>query len=560
MIRRTKKAFTIVELVIVIAVIAVLTAILVPTFISISNKADKASDQSLKNYLNKALAVVENDPTLNKNGDNKTMHYAVEDLDEYGITLDKIVTKSDEKLVWKQADNRFYFESEAPTAVADRLGYWRIQANDVDTDGYSIYAGRGFVKPTSGVNVKVGFDAGYYEDIDLINYVNSTTQTASIRTNGGKLIINAPSDTVNHYGEGDVLSILAIDENNSYHEYGHFPKASIADGKFVIENDGVVEVLNVTGSEVTVDAKPKASVGFIYADSQENVPVVSGQTIPVTVEDIDFDNVVARTGNGIFTSLHEALADLQAQGEELFILADITEVMQASSGTCLYSKTGYFSIDGQDHTINVSFLVNNTATKIFFSNEHGEGSIRNLTINSTGIKYVFDVSTDGILALENVTIDADNCCVTSDSGGIVNANHCEFNFTKGEHTRNDHQEAWAPVSTQYGAQVNLVNCNLMSTNGYGLLVWPSGGTLNVEKCSIINAKGLAIAWIGNGNTNTKSDSIIYINDCEVVGNTECVAKCNTPDTSGYKAEVYVDGVLVAYHPAHSSASGCPDNQ
>ena len=45
--RRNKKGFTMVELIIVIAVIAVLTAILVPTFIHLANKAGDASDKTI---------------------------------------------------------------------------------------------------------------------------------------------------------------------------------------------------------------------------------------------------------------------------------------------------------------------------------------------------------------------------------------------------------------------------------------------------------------------------------------------------------------------------------
>ena len=45
--------FTIVELVIVIAVMAILTAILVPTFVNLTAKANKASDQSLVKNLRK---------------------------------------------------------------------------------------------------------------------------------------------------------------------------------------------------------------------------------------------------------------------------------------------------------------------------------------------------------------------------------------------------------------------------------------------------------------------------------------------------------------------------
>lgn len=55
-----KKGFTIVELVIVIAVIAILSAVLIPTFSSIINKANKSNaDQAAKNSSTEMLAIVD---------------------------------------------------------------------------------------------------------------------------------------------------------------------------------------------------------------------------------------------------------------------------------------------------------------------------------------------------------------------------------------------------------------------------------------------------------------------------------------------------------------------
>ena len=57
--RSTKKGFTIVELVIVIAVIAILAAVLIPTFSSLIRKANIASDTQLAKNLNTALTMGE---------------------------------------------------------------------------------------------------------------------------------------------------------------------------------------------------------------------------------------------------------------------------------------------------------------------------------------------------------------------------------------------------------------------------------------------------------------------------------------------------------------------
>ena len=56
-----KKGFTIVELVIVIVVIAILAAVLIPTFIGLNRKAQIAADTSLARELNNAIAMSETD-------------------------------------------------------------------------------------------------------------------------------------------------------------------------------------------------------------------------------------------------------------------------------------------------------------------------------------------------------------------------------------------------------------------------------------------------------------------------------------------------------------------
>lgn len=55
----SRKGFTIVELVIVIAVIAILAAVLIPTFVSLVNKANNSADVQMVTNINKYLAAME---------------------------------------------------------------------------------------------------------------------------------------------------------------------------------------------------------------------------------------------------------------------------------------------------------------------------------------------------------------------------------------------------------------------------------------------------------------------------------------------------------------------
>ncbi len=79
MLKKLKKAFTIVELVIVIAVIAILAAVLIPTFINVVNKANESSDISAVRNMNTYLAI--EDATKG----NLTTHDVFETLSENGM-------------------------------------------------------------------------------------------------------------------------------------------------------------------------------------------------------------------------------------------------------------------------------------------------------------------------------------------------------------------------------------------------------------------------------------------------------------------------------------------
>ena len=79
MYRNNKKGFTVVELVIVIAVIAILAAVLIPTFASLIQKANTSADIQGCRQMNEYLAV-------NEITDGKTIDSAIKALAEGGMS------------------------------------------------------------------------------------------------------------------------------------------------------------------------------------------------------------------------------------------------------------------------------------------------------------------------------------------------------------------------------------------------------------------------------------------------------------------------------------------
>ena len=96
-----KKGFTIVELVIVIAVIAILSAVLIPTFSSLIRKANISSDTVLCKNLNTALNIAEVENGVN------SFDEALEAIKENGYLIANLNAKADGCFfVWESETNQ----------------------------------------------------------------------------------------------------------------------------------------------------------------------------------------------------------------------------------------------------------------------------------------------------------------------------------------------------------------------------------------------------------------------------------------------------------------------
>ena len=243
---KVKQGFTIVELVIVIGVIGVLTAVLIPTFINLNKKAEEASNQSFVKNLNTQMAIREQEE-----GKNNSMFDAVEDAKQIGFDVEKLNPVDGRDLVWDSVSNRFLllnqdgsvFYGQSEKKATKDIEIWKIySAMPAESEQkYSIYAKQGW-STLDVANLKVGFDAGY-NSINSVYYSGgASAQSASIRTNGNLcvLTVNAPADHVAHYGYAKETKVVAVNNMNSYHEYGTTHTLAVTDGKVVVEKTGVV--------------------------------------------------------------------------------------------------------------------------------------------------------------------------------------------------------------------------------------------------------------------------------------------------------------------------------
>ncbi len=275
-----KKGFTIVELVIVIAVIAILSAVLIPTFSSVIRKAKMSNDTQLIRNLNISLKA---DEAIN--GKPETMHEALEITAGDGYDVAKINASAvGNEILWDGLNNVFcYFNGEKIEYIPENSGveetpsnlnYWVI--SNTISEKYSTY----YTGSETIVNTSKGFDVGK-SGVTEINYTNeASAQTVVIRTNGGTLNVNAPNDTVIHYGEANVVDISAV-ASNSYHEFGSAVFTKIEKGRYVVENTGVSKTVVVTdATNVTiVDSSNKIEAKYEVSDQIEIESIKQGSTL-----------------------------------------------------------------------------------------------------------------------------------------------------------------------------------------------------------------------------------------------------------------------------------------
>ena len=247
-----KKGFTIVELVIVIAVIAILAAVLIPTFSNLIKKANQSSDIQLIRNLNNAVAAAAKE--------NITIAEAIAAAATFDIAVDDIEAKAKgNKILWDDVAKVFcylngdtveYISNVATAGTGANL--WIIDTDgDTETDAdYSSYVLG--VAEGATINAKNGIDVTGCA-IVTINYTGD--KAVKIYTKAGDtLVVDNPAATVYHYGVAEKVVLKAV-ADNSYHLNASVVVLEAWDGRIVPES-GVVKVLIITkGEGAAEDAK-----------------------------------------------------------------------------------------------------------------------------------------------------------------------------------------------------------------------------------------------------------------------------------------------------------------
>ena len=343
---RRKRGFTITELVIVIAVIAILAAVLIPTFANLINKANESADlQTVKN-LNTILA---SEQTVSQKKPS-TMSEALAQAAEGGYTVEKLSpTSEDNDILWNQTTNRFVlvdkdgkiiYQDESVKEVAfnedDNYTYWKItdSLSEVEENvrGFSFYLGEDFSDPS--VTAKAGIDVGEHTGID-VTYTGTAIQEIIFRTNGGSLTVDNAEATIVHYGSSDKVTVKAV-ASSSYHLYAAADEVTISRGRLYVEKSGSAKLVTCEVSATAV-APGSIEVDAASADCVGNI-VINGPADTVVISDsLENKNIT----NEESPTLNETLAKI---GKKYF---------NGGYGT----ESNPFKIETEQNLLNVDKLV-----------------------------------------------------------------------------------------------------------------------------------------------------------------------------------------------------------
>lgn len=487
---KKRNAFTIVELVIVIAVIGVLAAILIPTFISLVDKVNAAGDQAAAKNMNTALKVAEAD-----NNKPETMYEALEIIEAAGYKVENLTPSTKGyNYFWDQTDNQILYckpdgsISYPSGASAEKWETWAIvhKADDLTSfAGRSIYLGDEY-EYSSAITVAAGIDVGNHENIAEINYVNSTSvaQNVIIRTNGGALTVNAPLDVVRHYGDAITINIVAV-ASSSYHEYGMIQNMSVTSGNVELMKGSEINTLSINPTNVTVEQEQGATLGSISSDDGTELPSTRTSTLTPT----------------LITSYITALTDITSTGNYV-LKNDVT----ATAALIIANEQVKIDMNGY----NISFPTCTKGNELFSVSTNGifelansKGTNGTVTVNKSVGSYVIYEYNDqnaSVVIGKNVTFDC--------SYGVgVMANDSLTVYGKIYSTG---FQCIIGNGTAHGTTINLMPGSEIKSNKMAIY-HPQRGTLNINGALV---EGYAAIGMKSGTINISNGSMIrgIVND------------------------------------------------
>ena len=288
-----KRGFTIVELVIVIAVIAILAGVLIPTFVSVINKANESNDIQAARNMNTFLASAKVTDDVNSILDVYDMFeesgYSVENYKPLYKDRSYYYDKEYNQILYVDANKTVLFPTEHQGQTYASLGHnWMsLSMTAVDT-----------VKPSSAnyakdgdiVTAKVATVEEYAYVVEEFNKSSATslniTLTSDMDFMGANCAVKEAKD-VTIKGEGTGVTVKNITSNVELEEQAKRNAAQINasyySGGLISKVTGTVVIENVVIENINVKTPQTGAVGVI-------VGVMQGAGAKLTLKNVTVKN------------------------------------------------------------------------------------------------------------------------------------------------------------------------------------------------------------------------------------------------------------------------------
>lgn len=416
--KKTKKGFTLVELVVVIAVIATLSAVSIGAYFGVVNRSKQSADQQTITQINKAL---ETDEIIN--GKASTPSAALEIVKEAGFDVTKLTpTYEGYSYIWNQESNRFVLTDKDNKAIVGDLSTtlyynWDLVSKYSDAKtGYSVYLKGNETNVSLGTisngyyTIDKGLDTGS-NTLDGGVYFNTTNTVinAVVKTNGENFKVNSSSSTISHYGSSKLVEVESI-ASSSLYEYGTALGYVATKGHVVAKSGSTIFNYLKASNNATLTKEEGSTVTMYYTG--ENVNADSGITSSGTKDVNTFEDSIGKAPingegavsvNGLtFETIEDALGS-DLLGEDKTITLEKDEIIENS----ISSTAGETTIDLNGKSLSQGYSNENQAGSKYASFNVGNNSeltIKNGTIELEYGAGGFLPTGNGVLNIEDTTL------------------------------------------------------------------------------------------------------------------------------------------------------------
>ena len=549
--RNNKKGFTIVELVIVIAIIAILAAVLIPTFANLVKRSKVSADTQLVRNLNTALVT---DSASKGNAKHATMGAALAAAAEAGYDVDRInKSATDNEILWDSENDLFcYFDAESnkinyipdftPASTPADEKYWVI--SKTQSDKYSTYY--------TGTETKITVDSarGFAAGVDTVETITVTyAGEVIVETKGGTLVINNENAVVYHYGTAEVVDIKEV-KDSSYHENGKAIFLKIAKGRVIVEETaeiggiylvateneytgiklavvGKAELPAVSRADVTLANAEKKLVVEVQALNASNAATAekteyiyifgdaNGEATAKVTSDADGNTEVATataTAAAVKTAVEDAKSESTAASDaETTIIANEAGVSFEGKVARIGSK-GYDTFAEAVSDVNVDEVVT-LLTDIDLVNEYGFK--KSATIDGAGHSIRASAATGGygsaregrvfdVSDVSNITLKFINLAIIGEDRGVrgislYGTSNVTLIMENCSVTANYYAINVASANTNLKVTLNR---NTMSTGWCAIQSWSPNAIFDITDCVLSGINNKAYSADGWNNFST----------------------------------------------------------